>query len=176
MSRHRYETLAVATSAELEAALRGGLAPDPQALAGSEFRGWNTPFFAPFLGIQKFKKGFFVDEPAGGRVRGYNRDVRQEGGLSGPWLEKGTGGAKAYGFYEVEVQSAGCYPGSVLLNYDCPRNPRANPIRLLRDYVVQVDPGNPDLLLGKAYLGLPPRGVFVSWFVLERLGPGRPPL
>ena len=42
--------------------------------------------------------------------------------------------------------------------------------------MVQVDPDNPDLLLGKAYLGLPGAWPVVSWFVLERLGPGRPPL
>ncbi len=176
MGKHRYETLAVALGPELEAILRAGTPPDRAGLCGFEFRGWNTPFFAPLAGIQKFKKGFFADSDVGGRVRGYNRDVRQEGGLAGPWIEKGTGGAKAYGFYDVEPQTGGRYPNSVLLNYGCDRNPRFNPIRLLRDYVVQVDPDNPDLLLGKAYLGLPGAWPVVSWFVLERLGPGRPPL
>jgi len=175
MGKHRYETLAVALPHELEAVLQAGTAPDLHGIAGYEFRGWNTPFFAPLAGIQKFKKGFFVDSSAGGAVRGYNRDVRQEGGLAGPWIEVGTGGATAYGFYELEPQVGGPYPNSVLLNYGCERNPFYNPIKLLRDYVVQVDPDNPDLLLGKAYLGLPVKWPSVSFFVLERLGPGRPP-
>lgn len=175
MGKHRYETLAVALPHELDAVLRAGTPPDLEGLAGFEFRGWNTPFFAPLAGIQKFKKGFFVDRSAGGAIRGYNRDVRQEGGLAGPWIEKGSGGAKAYGFYDLEPQLGGAFSNSVLLNYGCERNPRLNPIRLLRDYVVQVDPDNPDLLLGKAYVALPVRWPFVSFFVLERLGPGRPP-
>ena len=176
MASHRYEALACAPDAELEAVLRAGTPPEPEALAGYEFRGWNTPAFAPLVGIQKFVKGFFHDPDAGGRLRGYNKDIRQEGGLAGAWLEKGPGGeAKPFGFYEVESDASGRYPNSVLLNYGCPRNRAIDPTKLLRDYVVQVNPENPDLLLGKAYLALPPRWPVVSWFILERLRKVPPP-
>ena len=43
-----------------EALLRSGTPPDPSLLAGYEYRGWNTPFFASLAGIKKFKKGFFT--------------------------------------------------------------------------------------------------------------------
>ena len=171
MTNHRYESLAVAPEHELESILRAGLPPDPADLAGYEFRGWNTPLFASFAGIKKFKKGFFNDRNAGGRVRGYNKDIRQQGGLSGPWLEKGPGGrAKPFGFFEVEPPEQGWYPNSVLFNYACPRNNRLDPTRVLRDYVVLVDRDNPDLLLGKAYLALGLTRPSVSWFILERTG------
>jgi len=39
----------------------------------------------------------------------------------------------------------------------------------LRDYVVQPDPADPDLLLGKAYLALGPFRVPSNFFVIERL-------
>lgn len=176
MGNNRYETLAVAPDHELEAVLRSGTPPDPADLAGYEYRGWNTPFFASLAGIKKFKKGFFVDREAGGRVRGYNKDIRQEGGLSGPWLEKGPGGrAKPFGFYEVTPPERGWYPNSILLNYACARNHALDPTRVLRDYVVQVDRDNPHLLLGKAYLALGLSKPAVSWFILERLGKATPP-
>lgn len=171
MNRHDYASLASAPRAELEAVLRAGHPPDLEGLAGSEFRGWNTPFFASWIGILRFKKGFFRDPKAGGRVRGYNKAIRSGGGLNDPWVEKGPGDvASPFGFYEVEIPDDDRYPNSVLLNYNCPRNFLADPTRLLRDYLVQVDADNPDLLLGKAYLATPPIWPRVSYFLLERVG------
>ena len=37
--------------------------------------------------------------------------------------------------------------------------------------MVQADPANPDLLLGKAYLALPFGRVFSNYFIIERLRP-----
>jgi hypothetical protein len=39
----------------------------------------------------------------------------------------------------------------------------------LRDYIVQVYPDDPDLLLGKAYLAFGSLRIPVSFFVLQRL-------
>ena len=173
--KHTYESLASATSDTLEQVLLDGQAPDLEVIAGNEYRGWNTPFFASWVGILRFKKGFFKDETNGGSVRGYNKDIVPGGGLMDPWTEKGPGGkAKPFGFYEVQPQSAGMYPNSVLLNYDCPRNFALDPTKLLRDYVVQVNPDNPHLLLGKAYLALPGKPC-VSYFILERVGDAEQP-
>jgi hypothetical protein len=43
---------------------------------------------------------------------------------------------------------------------------------VLRDYVVQPDPRNPDVLLGKAFLAIGPMRFYSNFFVLERLRRG----
>ena len=76
--KHTYESLASATSDTLEQALLDGQAPDLEVIAGNEYRGWNTPFFASWVGILRFKKGFFKDETNGGSVcatSAYNTDT-----------------------------------------------------------------------------------------------------
>ena len=62
------------------------------------------------------------------------------------------------------------YPQALLLDYGCGRNPAFDPSALLRDYLVQVDPRDPDLLLGHAFLALGPARVAAGYFVLERFG------
>jgi hypothetical protein len=163
----RYRELAAMTSAELERVLRAGVMPKLDGLAGFEFRGYNTPAFTALLGIRKFIKGFFRGD---GGLEGYNIPARQNG-LEGEWLHKPSPEApKRFGFYTV-APAASVYTNSALLDYGASaRNFAVAPERLLRDYLVQVDPANPDILLGKAYLALPVR-VKVSYFLLERLRP-----
>jgi len=60
----------------------------------------------------------------------------------------------------------------VLLDYGRGGNKPWDPTRGLRDYVVQVDPSNPDLFLGKAYYALGPLRVHSNFFILERLRRG----
>ena len=43
---------------------------------------------------------------------------------------------------------------------------------MLRDYLVQVDPANPDLFLGKAYDALGPLRMPTNFFILERFRVG----
>ncbi|MEM9863864.1 MAG: hypothetical protein AAF938_19850, partial [Myxococcota bacterium] len=89
----------------------------------------------------------------------------------GPGL--GTDARGRHGFYDV-VSATGRYgefPQAVLLNYGSGRNAATNPEARIRDYLVQVDPNNPDLFLGKAYLNLGLTDVFSNFFVLERLRP-----
>ena len=44
----------------------------------------------------------------------------------------------------------------------------ANPVGWLRDYLVRVNPGSDDLLLGKAYLAVGPARAPLGFFLLER--------
>lgn len=157
----RYEELAALPDRALEALLRAGR--PPQDLAGWEFKGYNTPFFASLLGIRKFVKGFFQ----GNGLEGYNIPVKQNG-LTGEWLHKPSADAPhRFGFYVVGPGDL--YQNSVLLDYGAsPRNPSWKPERLLRDYLVQPDKDDPDILLGKAYLALGMR-VPTSFFILQRL-------
>lgn len=154
---------------ELERALLRGVRPDPASLAGWEFRGANVPAAARAVGIKKFIKGFYRD---GGCVSGYNRAAVQNR-MRGPWrLASGDRRAAPFGFYRVQrVDSTSrdnAYLHAILLNYGLGENPRRDPSRGLRDYLVQVDPSNPDLFLGKAYFALGRARVPLSFFVLER--------
>jgi hypothetical protein len=57
-----------------------------------------------------------------------------------------------------------------LLNYGSGRNRALNPEARIRDFLVQVDPNNPDIFLGKAFLDLGLARAFSNFFLLERLG------
>ena len=150
---------------ELEQAFLRGHRPDLASLAGWEFRGANTPRLARALGIKKFFKGFMRD---GGELRGYNRAVTQNR-LRGPWTAKR---AEPFGFYKVRpvdpTARDNAYLHALLLDYGEGENPRLDPSRGLRDYLVQVDASNPDLFLGKAYYAAGPLRIPLSFFILER--------
>ena len=159
---------------EIEATFMRGATPDFDALVGWEFRGINRfplyPLPIPqMLGIKKFCKGFFRAED--GRVMGYNCPVEQNV-LDGRWNVK----PKKFGFYEVHEVDAtsrdNTYLHAVLLNYGRGGNKPFDPTSGLRDYLVQVDPANPDLYLGKAYYALGPARLRTNFFILERLRKG----
>lgn len=167
-----YKTLTHAPKGDLENIFRNASAPPPGTLAGWEFRGYNVPWFTKLLGIQKFIKGFFSAAP--GSVEGYNIPVRQNG-FENPWEHlPGPDAPKRFGFYAVAPVDKDArdnyYPASILLNYGASsRNAFYRVEKVLRDYVVQPDPRNPDILLGKAYLALARARVPSNFFVLERL-------
>ena len=102
---------------------------------------------------------------------GYNSPVAQNV-LDGRWHVK----PKKFGFYEVHAVDAtsrdNAYLHAVLLNYGRGGNKPYDPTAGLRDYVVQVDPSNPDLYLGKAYYAVGPARVRTNFFILERLRRG----
>jgi hypothetical protein len=152
----------------LETALLRGQRPDPASLAGWEFRGVNAPRWAYALGIKKFIKGFFR-EP-GGELCGFNRAVVQNR-LRGAWTAKP---GEPFGFYTVApvdpTSRDNAHLHALLLDYGAGDNPRLDPSRGLRDYLVQVDASNPDLFLGKAYYAAGPLRIPVSFFILERHG------
>jgi len=167
----KYLSLGALPNKELEAVMLRGERPDPDRLAGWEFRGMNTPNFTKLLGIKKFIKGFY--KSPGGQLFGYNIPVVQDS-TSSPWSYKG-GVAKPFGFYRVDPVDAAtrdnAYLNSLLLDYGRGGNHELDPTSGLRDYLVRVEPGSDDLMLGKAYYALGPLRVATSYFVLERLRP-----
>jgi len=172
-TRLTFEALSRMDPEELESILRAGLGPKPETLAGFEWRGYNRPAWATLLGIRKFVKGFFVKD---GKVEGYNIPPLQNG-FDQPWISKpSVAQPKRFAFFVVRPvdpdSKDNLYPAATHLNYgESTRNIAIDPSRVIRDYVVQVDPQNPDLLLGKAYLALGPARVFSNYFIIERLRP-----
>ncbi len=162
--------LEASTRAELETVFVRGATPELEQLIGWEFRGINHPAWASIVGIKKFIKGFFVADD--GRTMGYNCPVVQNV-LDGRWHAKPEDGApKRFGFYEVAAVDAtardNTYLHAVLLDYGKGGNPPLDPTQNLRDYVIQVDPENPDLFLGKAYYAIGPARLATNFFILER--------
>jgi hypothetical protein len=161
--------------AGLEQIFLRGTTPDLAGLAGWEFRGLNSPHHFKYLGIKKFVKGFWRD--GDGATWGYNYPVEQNA-IDGGWFGKpSVANPKRFGFYRVEPVDPTArdnkYLHALLLDYGKGRNPRLDPSAGLRDYLVQVDAGDPDLLLGKAYFALGPlRLPTYSFFILERHQPG----
>ena len=161
--------------AQLEQVFLRGATPDPAALVGWEFRGLNTPSYMRFLGIRKFVKGFYRTDD--GAVWGYNCPVEQNPVDAGWFTLPSVDRPKRFGFYRVDrvdpTARDNRYLHALLLDYGKGHNPRLDASAGLRDYLVQVDPGEPDLLLGKAYYAVGPLRVpTASFFILERHRPG----
>jgi hypothetical protein len=157
---------------ELETVLLRGEPPDPDALAGFEFRGMNAARFTRLLGIKKFIKGFYKNDA--GQLYGYNIPVVQDG-LEDPWRYKNEQDPKRFGFYRVDAvdpaATDNAYLSSLLLDYGRGGNHDLDPTSRLRDYLVRVNRGSDELLLGKALVAVGPLRVPVGFFILERLRP-----
>ncbi len=166
-----FTELAQSDNAALEKILQSAYAPDVEMVVGFEWRGYNVSTLTSWLGIQKFIKGFFV---SGDGVEGYNIPVQQNA-LTSAWIAKPSPAhPKRYAFFCVSrVKSETVdrlYPNALLLDYGAStRNPRFAVERILRDYLVQPDPANPNLLLGKAYLAIGAQRLPANFFVIERL-------
>ena len=72
-----YLELAGQSKAELAAIFAAGGPPDPSALTGCEFRGFNQPQATALLGVRKFIKAFYLDRA--GQPFGCNTPVAQNG-------------------------------------------------------------------------------------------------
>jgi uncharacterized protein YbgA (DUF1722 family) len=107
-------------------------------------------------------KGFLRHED--GRAIGYNCQVAQNT-TDARWHIS----PRRFGFYEVAAVDAtsrdNAYLHAVLLDYSKGDNPRTEPARVLRDYLVQL---GDDLYLGKAYYAFGPLRVPSNFFILER--------
>jgi hypothetical protein len=167
-----FRRLTQASAAHLEQLMRASPAPPLQALVGLEWRGYNTSWQPRLLGIQKFIKGFFLVD---GQVEGYNIPVAQNG-PDAPWLHLPTReNPRRYAFYCVtpvnRASRDNLYPEALLLDYGTSNRNADSPAiaKRLRDYLVQPDRANPDLLLGKAYMALGPLRLPSNFFILERL-------
>jgi len=171
MTTSRFLELARSSDVQLEQILRASKAPALESLVGHEWCGCNTSWRLKVMGLQKFIKGFFRQ---GERVEGYNIPVQQNG-LDAPWLDQPTvESPKRFAFYvvtPVDLESRdNFYQGAILLNYGASHRNAASGIeRLIRDYLVQPDLHNPDLLLGKAYLAIGTLRLPSNFFILERL-------
>ncbi len=165
---YTFEELTKLSDAKLEEIFKQGKTPDIKNLLGYEFRGFNTPAITKLIGIQKFKKGFYTKD---GKPSGYNIPVKQNG-RNGPWICKpDDDNPKRFGFYSLNE------PGSIPLNDKEPQALLLNYAdgdngifegAMLRDYVVQPYPDNPDLYIGKAYSQVGSKLVFPTFFIIER--------
>ena len=170
------EILREMSNAQREVVMATGTAPRFEDLVGWEFAGANTPPIFRLIGIRKFSKGFYEGPPRSARgpepfVQGYNVPVKNNGDDEPCLLQPSREAPKRFGFYRVHRVVEGSrddrYPNALLLDYGLGGNGLFGPP--LRDYLVQVYPDDPDLLLGKAYLNLLGLRIPTNYFVLERL-------
>jgi hypothetical protein len=171
----RYLDLARGSRRDLDAVFAAGGPPDVAALTGFEFRGYNQPKATALLGIRKFIKAFYVDRA--GRTFGCNTPVVQNG-LDGEWVARPSEAhPKRYAFFLVEAADPDAADQgkrrAVLLDYGRGGNPRYDISRIIRDYLVRVDEGSDDLLLGKGYFAVAGRRLTASYFLIERYRPLR---
>jgi hypothetical protein len=171
---NEYRRVCALPKSELERILWRGQTPDPEALVGWEFRGTNPQWFMKYLGIRKFIKGFYRLADTHD-LYGYNIPVVQDA-TDQPWVARPSNDQpKRFGFYRVAPPDAAsrdnAYLNGLLLDYGAGPNPVYEPARFLRDYLVRVERGSDDLLLGKAYVALGPARVATSFFLLERHRP-----
>jgi hypothetical protein len=169
----RYLDLASRSKRELEAVFAAGSPPEVAALTGFEFRGYNQPRTATLLGIRKFVKAFYVDRS--GQPFGCNTPVAQNG-LAGEWLPRPSADQpKRYAFFRVEPADPEAQDQrqrrAVLLDYGRGGNRAYDVARILRDYLVRIESGSDDLLLGKAYFVVAGARLASSFFLIERHRP-----
>lgn len=152
--------LASARRRDLRRWFRAGSRPDPEELTGWEYRGLIAGTIPRAVRFTRFVKGMRAGPrgPEGYNVFCSQRDWRRWG-----W----RGRPLRHSWYDIRStvwRGRGC----VLLDYgSSPRNPRLLPTRLFRDLLVHPDPGEPGLVLGKAYLAVGIR-IPLAFFVLER--------
>jgi hypothetical protein len=169
----RYLDLARKTKRELDEVFAAGSPPDITKLTGFEFRGYNQPRATALLGIRKFIKAFYLD--GGGRPFGCNTPVTQNG-LEHEWLARPSPEApKRYAFFQVQPAAPGAADdlqhGAALLDYGRGGNRAYDITRILRDYLVRVEPGSDELLLGKAFFTVAGTRLASSYFLIERYRP-----
>ena len=169
----RYLDLARLAKRDLDGIFAAGGPPDVAALTGFEFRGWNQPATTALLGIRKFIKAFYLD--GDGRPFGCNTPVARNG-LDGDWLARPSEAhPKRYAFFQVEPADPEAADesrhGAVLLDYGAGGNARYDVSRILRDYLVRVEPSSDDLLLGKAYFVVGGQRLASTYFLIERYRP-----
>lgn len=167
--------------AELSALLARGFPIEPDALAGSSFRGVSLglPRVVERLTWKEFRKEMFRDAQTG-RVVG--RNVRVHGRASLRALEDGEsppaarlrgGEVEAFGPFGVRALTERGYPCSagVVLDYGL-AHPRLHPMAIVRDPLVALREGSTALLLGASYVSLGGRLLATpSFFTLEREPP-----
>jgi hypothetical protein len=167
--RWTFESLAGQPRHVLEEVLRSGAAIKSADVVGFEFKGWNLNPMTSFLGVRKFKKGFYRDRKTN-IAWGYNVRVRQ-GRIDEPWVAlPSEDHPRRFYFFGVSDPAPGNrYPNALVVNYrQWPGNRPINPVRYMVDYIAAANPTNRDLALGKSYLESPIVTIVLGFFVLER--------
>ena len=171
MSQSQYVRLARSDNRTLDSIFATAVAPAFETLVDFQWRGYNTDPNLRVLGLRKFIKAFFRGRNG---EEGCNVKVEQNQ-LSEPWIPRlRNGGIEAFAFYLVGSQTSPTRldrnPNALLIDYAAsPRNPAWHVERLIRDYVVQPFADNPDLMIGRAFLGIGRARFASSYFVIERL-------
>ena len=150
------------SNGQREVLMRNGVAPHFEDLVGWEFGGGNTPPIFRLIGIRKFVKGFY-EGPA--RAATGPRAVHPGLQRRRPQQRRRRAALDAAG--DGQPQALRLLPRAPGGRGGARRPlPERAPARLrrsagnglfgppLRDYLVQVYPDDPDLLLGKAYLNV----------------------
>lgn len=159
-----FRVLARSSDGELERRMRSAASPDLRAIVGYEWQGYNTPIVTILIGNRKFIKVFI--EGADGGVRGHNYFAAGTS-LDEPWERRGS----IVGRYGVRPSGAFSHPQysrAALIDYGLERDQSAL-LRALRDYIVQPEPSDPDVLLGKAFFSFGSVALPAGYFVLGRL-------
>jgi hypothetical protein len=169
----RYRDLAARSKSELEAVFAAGSPPDVAALAGFEFLGYNHPPAASLLGIRKFIKAFYLDDEQ--QAFGCNTPVAGSK-LDQEWIARPSPERpKRYAFFKVDAADPDAadrmHKRAVLLDYGRGGNKPYDVSRILRDYLIRVESGSDDLLLGKAFFVIAGARVASSFFLIERSKP-----
>ncbi len=170
-----YDTLAQASSLELENILLTGTPPDLEELNGYIYCGWNHEWIGNLSG-KKFKKGFMKKD---GKNFGYNETVIQDrNGFKGEWKQhiNSNGKPDQLGYFKTlyvsEVPVAPLnkpYRHLAYFDYDIPHMHKwyLSFFKVIRDFVVLPNPGDHSLLLCKAYLRVFPfLNIFYCYFQL----------
>lgn len=173
MSASTYERLARSDDRTLGALFASSPAPSFDTLAGFEWRGWNTDPNLKYLGLKKFVKAFFQAEHGdeGCNIKVFQNDFAE------PWKPRTRHGRiDAFAFYLVRPQDARTRleqsPRALLIDYGAsPRNPIYHVERTIRDYLVQPSPDEPDVMLGRAFVGIGRARFASSFFVVQRGAP-----
>jgi hypothetical protein len=156
--------------------LRRGHGIDPTALDDREYHGvaLGNPRFVEWVTWKTFKK-VFRREPDG-TLRGWNVAVEQRG-PHGPFVDRQKRGQRVtYWHYEVVPTTGYAMPAdygrALLIDYGRAERGACNPQRRMRDPLVAVNAGSPDLLLGYTWADL---GIVQlptpTFFALVRGGP-----
>ena len=168
-----YLELAGLSKAGLAAVFAAGTPPEVPALTGFEYRGFNQPKTAALLGIRTFIKAFYLD--GSGRPAGCNTPVARNR-LDGEWIARpAPDRPRRYAFFAVEPPDPDASGPerrtAALFDYGRGGNPVYDPSRIISDYVVRVEPGSDDLLLGKAYFRIAGTRIAHAFFLIERYRP-----
>lgn len=168
------ETLRSESRSQLRARIVAGHPIDPAALEGWAYRGTSLglPRLVEKLTWKTFQKTFWR-EPSSGRLLGWNVRLEQDG-LDAPSRPRQKHGAPLTTWHYEVVEPRGVpmpagFDRGLVIDYARGKNPRLDTIRVTKDPLVAVEPGNTDLLLGVSYLALGKACVETpTYFMLER--------